>query len=356
MKKTKFRSLTVTLVIVFLAVNAEVLLIANCLQVYFNFQIQQSLIISQQQLIAQKATNTVRSFVQARFDILKTTARMSNLLTSSGQEQKLVLEKLLGSEPAFRQLVLFDAQEREMLNDSRLSSLLSVRLTEQTKIDMFSQTKLGKEYISSVYIDEITSEPMVVMAVPIMNVFADFKGVLLAEVNLKFMWDLVGSIKIGNTGQAYVVDRNGNLIAFGDISRVLKGENLVHIKEVAEFVNGPRLRTARKTNISKGIQNTYVVSSRVPLGVPEWSVVVELSAWEAYKPILVSLKVSIWTTLLSFTLAILAVVYLATRITKPVIDLRDAAIKIGQGRMDTRIRVKSRDEDGRGFKQDNSFS
>ena len=66
---------------------------------------------------------------------------------------------------------------------------------------------------------------------------AIFKGALMAEVNLKFMWDLVGGIKIGENGLAYVVDRQGNLIAFGDVSRVLKGENLTNLKEVSEFIN-----------------------------------------------------------------------------------------------------------------------
>ncbi len=346
MKKTKFRSLTVTLAIVFLALSAVVLLIANSLQIYFNFQVQRDIITSQQQFIAQKAANTVKSFIQGKFDVLKTAASLGNLANSSAQEQKLILEKLLGFEPAFRQLILLDSQKQELMRDSRLSDLLSLQLTEQKEKNLFSQTKLGREYISSVYIDEITNEPMIIMAVPIMNVFGDFKGVLLSEVNLKFMWDLVGGIKVGNTGRAYVVDKHGNLIAFGDISRVLKGENLTHLEEVEEFVEGDALIHKDSADISEGIQGTLVVANHAHLVVPDWAVVVELPVWEAYKPVLASLKLTIWTMLLSFALALVAGVYLAKRITKPVIDLRDAAGRIGQGKMDTRIEVKSRDEIG----------
>ena len=54
----------------------------------------------------------------------------------------------------------------------------------------------------------------------------DLKGALLAEINLKFMWDVVASMEIGEEGTAYVVDRKGDLIAFHDVSRVIKGENL----------------------------------------------------------------------------------------------------------------------------------
>ena len=78
------------------------------------------------------------------------------------------------------------------------------------------------------------------MAVPTHNILGDYQGVLVSEVNLKFMWDLVGGIKIGSKGQAYVVDKKGDLIAFGDISRVLARENLTSIKEVAQFITGQK--------------------------------------------------------------------------------------------------------------------
>ncbi|MGA2914941.1 MAG: ATP-binding protein [Sedimentisphaerales bacterium] len=345
-KIKKFRSLTVTLAIAFLALSAVVLLIANSLQIYFNFKTQRHIIASQQQLVAKEAANTVKSFIQREFDMLRTAAGLGNLTAFSGQEQKLVLEKLLGLEPAFRQLVMFDSQEQELMRDSRLSSLLSIKLTGQKKSELFSQTNQGKMYISSVYIDEITSEPMVIMAVPIMDVFRDFRGVLLAEVNLKFMWDLVGSIKVGKTGLAYVVDRQGDLIAFDDISRILKGENLAYIGEVSEFTGSDKSPVSDEAGIAKGIQGNYVVSSYAPLGMPDWAVVVELPVREAYQPVITAIKLTAFTILLSFTLAIIAGVYLSKRLTKPIIDLRDAAIKIGEGRMDTRIEVESRSEIG----------
>lgn len=346
MKKMRFRSLTVTLAVAFLTLIAAVLLIANSLQMYFNFRVQRDIITDRQQLIAQKAANTVKNFIQGKFDILKTAASLSDMTVSSLQEQKLILEKLLGREPAFRQLILFDAQKQELIRDSRLSNLLSLKLTEKVKGMLFSKTARKKIYISSVYIDEITSEPMVIMAVPVTDVLGDFKGTLLTEVNLKFMWDLVGSIRVGATGVAYVVDRSGNLIAFGDISRVLKGENLVHIEEVSEFVNGTKFNLIGRLEISKGIQDIYVASIYVPLGMPDWAVVVELPVQEAYRSVIASFELTMWTMLLSFALALVAGAYLARKITKPVINLRNAVVEIGRGRMDTRIKVASQDEIG----------
>ncbi|MDD5064081.1 MAG: ATP-binding protein [Phycisphaerae bacterium] len=348
-KAKKFRSLTVTLAIAFLALSVAVLLIAGSLSMYFSLQNQQKLIINEQRFIAQNAANTVKSFVQGKFDVLKTAAGLGDLIASSQQEQKLILEKLLGCEPAFRQLVLFNAQEQELLRDSRLSNLLAGQMKKQIEQDsseLFSQTRQREIYISSVYIDEITSEPMVMMAVPVINVFGDFQGALAAEVNLKFMWDLVGGIKVGNKGRAYVVDRQGKLIASGDVSRVLKGENLIYLNEVNKFVKGDLLTHKDGAKVVKGIQENLVVANHAHLGTPDWAVVVELPVLEAYETVITTLVISGLIMLLSFALAIIFGVFLSKRIAKPIISLRDAAVRIGQGRLDTQIEIKKNDEIG----------
>jgi len=336
----------VTLAIAFLSLSATVLLIAVSLDMYFNFQSQQKILAEEQRLIAQNAADRVESYIQEKLKVLEATISLGNFLNIRQEGNKIVLEKLLGLEPAFRQLVLLDAQKQEIERVSRLSDSISYGFTRRVEDDLFSLISQEKTYISSVYIDEITSEPMVIMVVPVTDVFGDFKGMLMAEVNLKFMWDLVGRIKVGKSGLAYVVDKQGNLIAFGDISRVLKGENLANLDEVNEFVKGDELNHKNSTKITKGIQGTKVVTNHAHLDMPNWAVVVELPILEAYKTVITALVISVLILLLSFAMAIVAGIYLSRRITKPIVSLRDAAIKIGEGKLDTQIEIKTNDEIG----------
>lgn len=346
-KKVKdFRSLTVTLAVAFLALSMVVLITASSLEVYSNFQTQQRVVAEQQHFIAQDAANTVKSFVQEKFSVMEAAVSLGSLAISSQEEQRLVLDKLLGLEPAFRQIVLLNAQELDEKLLPTLSNLVPYELAEHVKDDMLSQASQGKTYISPIYIDEVTSEPLVIMAVPVKDVFGDFKGILSAEVNLKFMWDLVGGIKIGSSGLAYVVDRQGSLIAFGDISRVLKQENLIHIEEVSEFANNNGLPPAYEVDSSKGILGNDVVANYVPLGTPDWAVVVELPVQEAYQSVTQGIIRSIFIMLLGLVLAIVFGIYLSRRITKPIIGLRDAAVRIGKGRLDAQIKITSKDEIG----------
>jgi hypothetical protein len=210
------RSLARTLSAAFLGLTLIALFVAYIPQLFFLVQEGNRAVGSEQQLIAQEAANTVADFIQVRFNVLETTARLSDFASISQQDQGEVLASLLRLQSAFRQLAFLDAQGQEQASISRLSQVTSGNLIDRTEAGWFSQLEEGERYIGPVYVDEATSEPLAIMAVPIQNVFGDFQGVLMAEISLKFMWDLMDRIEVGQTGLAYVVDKQGNLIAMGD--------------------------------------------------------------------------------------------------------------------------------------------
>lgn len=345
-KAIHFRSLRVTLAFAFLALSAVVLLITSSLNMYSNFQNNQKVVAGQQQLIAKEAANTVKVFIQEKFNMFSVAASIGDLANTTHKKQEQDLGRLLGLEPSFRYLSLYNKKEKELCKTSRISKLLIKQLSKQMKKEMFSQINSGNTYISSVYVDETTYDPLVIMAFPIKDIFKDIKGTLVAEVNLKFMWDLVGSMRIGKKGEAYVIDRNGNLLAYGDISRVLKGENLSKLKKVSEFVNSKDSLTESKADITEGIKGDSVFTTYVPLGKPDWAVVIELPTLEAYEPVILAFTISVLITIFSLGLAIIAGIVLSKRITKPIIELRDATRQISKGNLDTRINVKSKNEIG----------
>ena len=342
----KFKGLKLTLAIAFVALSIVVLIIASSFEIYFNYEMQRKVIASQQQLVAKDAANTVESFVKEKISTMQTSVRLNNILDVSEQDQKLVLEKLLGLEPSFRQLILLDDKGQQIIKVSRLSNIAQKQLTEQVKSNILSSVSNESFYISSVYIDQITNEPMILMAVPIKDLLGNFKGVFISEVNLKFMWDLVGNIKIGNTGLVYVVDRQGNLIAYNDISRVLKRENLINLFEVKEFVENSIPAEEEDTTVSKGISGNDVVSNYVPLGTPDWAVVVELPMQEAYENMIQEIKLIVWIIIFSVGFSVVIGFYISKNITRPIIRLRDAAIIVGSGKLDTQIESTTNDEIG----------
>jgi GAF domain-containing protein/HAMP domain-containing protein len=328
--------LTATLAIAFVTLSVIALLVASGPELYFNFRTQQEVVTGEQRLIALEAANTVKSFMQERFGELEAAVKFSDLSNAPLAVLQESLEKSLGFQPAFRQLVLFDTEEQIIAQTSRLSQMAS-QVTSQLEADLFAQTGQGARYISPAYIDGTTFEPLVVIAVPVKNIFGDFQGTLVAEVNLKFMWDLVERLKVGETGVAYVVDGQGQLLAFGDITRVLAGENLSHLGEVAEFVEReePLLELDEEgIPVSTGINGTNVVATYIPLGTPDWAVLIELPVAEAYGEVLWNF---ITSGMVIFTVAVLAAVtgaYLARRLAAPLLNLTETATRITAGDID----------------------
>ncbi len=346
-KTANFRSIATTLTLAFLALSMTILVISSGLQVYFSYIERQNVIADEQYFIANEAAEKVRKFIDVKFNLLGAASDLEELTVINNEEQKLILNKLLGFDPSFRQVVLLNAEGQKLEIASRLSTSSSEKLMKRVGNDLVSQVSMGKKYISPVYIDELTGEPMVVMAVPVTDVFGDFKGVLMAEVNLKFMWDLVDKIKVGKNGTAYVVDRQGNLIAFGDIGRVLKGENLMRLKEVSDFVNNAGLLSEKDAEISRGIKDTEVVSNFISLGTPDWAVITELPVSEANEPIFQQFKITLLIVIANIILVILIARFISKRITKPITILSNAASEIGKGNLNPDIEVGSDDEIGR---------
>ncbi len=345
-KIKKFYSLQTTLTGWFLFLGLFLLLSTNLTALYFNFIYQRTAVVERRQMIAQNAANSVKNFITEKLDIIKSTIRLTDLITADPGDQELILDKMLGYEPSFRQLVLFDQELKESARASRLSSVSSGQFAEQVNDWLFSKVKtdLAEAYISPVYINKTTAEPMLMVALPIVDVLKNFQGVVVGEISLKTIWDLVGGLKIGRTGQAYVVDNQGNLIAFFDISRVLKGENLSHLKEVQDFMSGSKHTSDLDVEISAGINGSQVMTNFIALGEPDWAVMIELPVAEAYELIYRQMYIFIPIMLFGIILTIVAGVYLSKKIIGPIVNLKNAAVKIGAGDMITRIDVKGNNE------------
>ena len=104
--------------------------------------------------------------------------------------------------------------------------------------------------------------------------------VTVAEMNLKFIWDVVSRIKIGEKGKAYVIDKSGLLVADPDIGLVLRKTSmaeLAHVKAAAGVRNAdePAMQ-------SRDLAGTTVLTSMAPIDPVDWQVFVEQPVAEVY--------------------------------------------------------------------------
>ena len=338
--KSKPKSIVTTLILSFFVLSLAALIISGAIQLYFSIRAQQSAISSNQKLIAQDAAKSVSTFILDIQIGLKTTVWMSDPNTLDRIKRKDLLESLLGLYPPLKELVLLDQNDKITMGVSRRSFLSFERAGMKYKEEAIQQAHQKKTFISPVYIDNVTSEPLVLLVVPVKDVFGDFKGTLIGEMNLKFMWDLVDRIKIGESGYAYVVDKKGNLIAFGDPSRVLKGENVKNLMPVSEFIHHFSSDGSKEITMYKGIKNENVVGMYVPLGSPDWAVIIALPWKDAYGGIINQGIIGLLTLLSMAVIVSYLGIYLARRLSVPIVNLMTTANRIAGGERNLQAKIE----------------
>jgi class 3 adenylate cyclase len=166
-------------------------------------------------------------------------------------------------------------------------------------------------------------------------------GVVIAEINLKLIWDIIAAIKIGDTGHALVVDDSGRLIAHPDISLVLRsGAGAGDFNRLQSDV-GAADGSAVTTTGEDG-KPVVAVSVRAPnVG---WTVIAEQPVAEAFE----SIRAALWRSLiligLGVAFALVLAYWRACRMWGPIRQLENGVERIGMGQFDHRINIKSRDE------------
>ncbi|MBN2737260.1 MAG: methyl-accepting chemotaxis protein [Spirochaetales bacterium] len=327
--KGKF-SLTIILAITFFLLAAVALFISSALQLASYSDTVRISIEAKQEAIAQEAANTVSAFFRERINAIQSIIKINNLAELDKDSMEDLASSILGSDLAYRQILILGIDGEDLERAARISLYTAETITNIYESDLINNTSKNHIAYSEVYIDEVTNEPLVLISIPILNIYSDLTRYLFLEINLKFMWEIMEQIKIGKTGYAYVVDEQGYLIAFKDSARVLVHESLNHIVSVSEFLDN--LETMEKnTKDYEGLLNQNVIGTTISLKSPQWAVIVEMPLSEANEPvtnnIFRSLLIASFISLLAGGLGI----FIARFLVRPLIDLTKIASKISQG-------------------------
>jgi signal transduction histidine kinase len=244
--------------------------------------------------------------------------------------------KLLRQAPAITEVAWIDATGREQLRVSRLAMDVVGAGSDFTKDPKFAGAKAGKTWYSPVYFRKET-EPYMTISRPAGGAGG---GITIAEVNLKFVWEVVSRIQIGKAGLAYVVNSDGTLIAHPDISLVLQKTDLSKLAQVAAAAGGE----GENMPIARNLKGEEVLTAHAGIPTLNWTVFVELPLVEAFAPLYASILRIGLLLLAGLVLSVLASVYLARLMVNPIRALQQGAARIGTGQLDQRIEVHTGDE------------
>jgi signal transduction histidine kinase len=316
------------------------LLTSGAVELVFRYRESVEAIGALQREMAQGAAFKIQQFVQDIEHTLRASTQTQDIVTSGLTEPyKFELLKLLKVAPAITELVALDASGREQLKVSRVRMLLSDDLRDRASAEAFQGARRGKVFFGQVYFIR-ESEPYMTVAVPIERFAGDVVGVLVAEVNLKYIWEVVSRIKVGKAGYAYVVSREGDLIAHPDISLVLQKRQVKQLSQVQTALAGAPMPFVAQPNLAG--QQVFAAFAAIPeLG---WAVLLERPAAEAYAPLYASILRTGILLLVGLGMAVLASLLIGRRVVRPLALLQQGAARLGSGDLDYRLSVTTGDE------------
>ena len=336
--------LATTLALTFFGLCATALVIAGSLQLASSARTHQAVVSSRQQLVARGAARAVSSFIEDKLSVLQTTIWLTALPTLLPAEQDRILSGLLDRQSAIRWIALLNAEEQVAAQASRLPPPGLETLLDRLPAAARLGGRDREQRVGNVYFDPVTREPLVILAVPVTDPLGDWRGSLVAEVNLKFMWTLVEQLRVGDRGCAYVVDRQGQLIAFDDTVRVLRGESVRQLDSVREFLTTSGGPASPRVQAYRGIRGEAVLGTYAEVGQPDWAVVTELPRGEAYQGVLAEAAVFLAIILITSALAGLLGVSFARRVAVPLVHLTETAKRIAAGERELRAPVSGPQE------------
>lgn len=333
MATVRGQSLLIKYVVSFLGVVGFASVAYSVSSIWFAFAEHRAALAEIQQARAEAAASRIAHFVGE----IESQLRWGTHLPWADQpldSHRLDALRMLRQTSAVTDLALLDADGRERLFVSRLSMTRVETRTDHSAESTFMNARAKGVHYGPVYFRQET-EPFMTLAVAGPRADA---GVVVAEVNLKHIWDVVARIQVGQEGIAYVVDRQGRLIAHPDISLVLRSTN------VSRHLQATQNDLPVMARGVSGLLGQAVLMASVVAAPLDWRVVVELPLTEADAPLRHAIVRSLWISAGSLLLALLFAVALSWRMLRPIRALTAGAARIGSGQLDHRISIRTGDE------------
>ncbi|GIK85197.1 MAG: hypothetical protein BroJett026_06780 [Betaproteobacteria bacterium] len=266
-------------------------------------------------------------------------AALPQLGDAATEQRRLEFQRLLSRVPDVTDVAFIARDGCETLRVSRLElDAQGECLRNRGDEPAFRESAPSRPWFGPVYFRKDT-EPYMAIAV---RAGGERGAVAVADVNLKFMWDVVTRLRIGEKGRAYVVDGAGYLIAHPDIGRVL---------QKTHAASAPHVRRALDTagagdtvDVAVDADGVDVLSSHARIPTLGWLVFAEQPVAVVYSRLYRTFAITGVLLVGGLAISALAALFLARGMVRPIRTLQEGAQRIGAGRLDHRIEIRSGDE------------
>jgi len=284
----------------------------------------------------------VEQFASERVSIVLDLANVDKRSDIYSGAMRTRLSLLMDETPQIKELFLVDLKGRIVVSTN------PQREGQTIQDKPFFQEGLQEPFVQLPF-DQVgfpePSDLWVYSSRPVFDQDGQLLGVIATRVTWQYLIDILSDTTgLGSTGKLYLSDQSGNLILTEEVpdnEKVNDGELQVidSLTSVFDRINLP--------GIYRGFNQERVIG--VYRELPELAGVLaaEQEGSEAFKMIYTGLSINVAISLLTLVLAIVIAIFLSRSITRPIINLAEAATHIAAGELDRSVQASHGDEVGK---------
>ncbi len=266
-------------------------------------------------------------------------AKLSFIITSqkiaqmSWSEKRVVLKSLLETSEDFVTISIVDSKGEEIIKVYNPKLEMKPRLLNLKEDKLFLKALQGSPDISSLYYVE--DDPRLNVAYPLVG-----EQVIYIVVTLNKLWHRIYNTMIGRTGFAFLVNREGKIIAHPEKKRAKNFEDATHLAIVQEVLSGKTFGSKEFTD-ERGME---MVGAYAPVKRLGWGMIVQQSKDDAYiSAIKMKQNAILWIIVSIFGAALVGLIT-ARGLSRPILKLIVGAGKVAEGDFTHKVVVKTHDE------------
>ncbi len=334
------KSIRKRLVILCITLSILPLLLLGGVMAWQSFVVHQEQAQKFQREVSKRSEQQIVLTMHDLEDDMRVMTKTTSLITTDLDTKYKILSKLrmykgLYHQDIINEIALLGSTGEELVRISNKAVYAPDDLKTRSGSDEFAFPVAEREtYYSPVYFEEESGNPLMKVSIPLIHaVTGKVEAVLSSEINIKFIWEVIASMRIGESGFAFIIDRSNRVIAHKDPSVVLRG---TYWKPPLQPGFGEGLHGSR----------SFIASEEMFLGDQVYHIVTELPASEALRQTRRSITTIAAFLLLTLSGALALALIIMRWIVKPVESLSKTALAIGNGDMTQKAIVSESDEIG----------
>jgi methyl-accepting chemotaxis protein len=207
--------------------------------------------------------------------------------------------------------------------------------------------KIGKQRfgITDPYYDSVLNATLITFAEPFEAADGTFLGVITADVNLDMMQKQIEDTKVGKTGWAFLLDKQGTYIAGPDKDKIMKlklsDEKNKSLASASSQLLGNEEGMVKYSDAEDTYQTYY---SKLPGS--NWVIALVIPEKELYQPLQSLLKFIMIISLAGLAIVVTVVIFYSRFITRNITRVNEVAQTMASGDFTRTLAVRSSDEFG----------